>query len=68
MQTQISRRQLLKLGALTAAMPSALGTATARATATAAAHGRYPAKLPVPASWVVQPFENPHVTIAVTRR
>ena len=40
MQTQISRRQLLKLGAVTAAMPSALGATTARAASATAAAAR----------------------------
>jgi uncharacterized protein len=65
MQTQISRRQLLQLGAMAAAAPSALGTTTARAASAAAATrpGRYPAKLPVPASWVIEPFDNPRVKL-----
>jgi uncharacterized protein len=67
MQTQISRRDLLKYGAATAAAPTVLKTqraAGAVRSGKAVAASGYPSSMPVPASWVVKPFANTDVTLA----
>src|SRR5689334_22280448 len=66
MQSGLSRRDLLKYGAATAAAPTVLKTqrpaAAVRSGKAVAAVG-YPRAMPTPGSWLIKPFANTDVTL-----